>query len=310
MRTDFIWSQLYRPKQIDDIILPENIKDKFKQFIDKGDIPNLLLSGSPGIGKTTVARAILEQLKCDYIVINGSLNGNIDTLRNDIMQFASCVSFQGGRKYVIIDECEYLNAQSTQPALRNFMEEYSKNCGFILTCNFKNRIIEPLRSRCSVIEFKIDKEDNVEIKTQFYKRVKFILDDQNIKYESKPVALLIDKYFPDFRRTINELQLATVNGVVDSSILSNTSDQAFKQLIGFMKDKNFTHVRKWVVENQSDDIFRKFYDNAVDILTSDSIPQLVLILAEYQYKSAFVVDQEINISSMFAEMMVSLTFKE
>ena len=216
MSKDFLWVEKYRPRTIEDTILPDELKQTFQQFVDQDNIPNLLLSGGPGVGKTTIARAMCEQLDVDYIVINGSMNGNIDTLRTEIKDFASTISFTGNRKYVILDEADYLNPQSTQPALRNFMEEYSKNCGFILTCNFKNRIIDPLHSRCSVVEFKINGKDKASMASQLFKRVKAILSDENVSYDQKTLAELITLYFPDFRRVINELQRYSATGSIDS----------------------------------------------------------------------------------------------
>jgi len=288
------------------------LKATFQQFVDQKNVPNLLLTGRAGVGKTTVARAMLEELQCDYIIINGSMNGNIDTLRNEIRDFASSVSFSGGRKYVILDEADYLNPNSTQPALRNFMEEYSKNCGFILTCNFKNRIIEPLHSRCSVIEFKIDKEDKPKMASQFYKRVCGILDSESVSYDQKAVVEVITKFFPDWRRVLNELQRYSATGKIDSGILVNFSEENLKRLVELLKVKNFTEVRKWVAENNDIDqtvFFRKLYDTASQYLKPNSIPQLVITLAEYQYKAAFVADHEINILACLTEIMAEGDFK-
>lgn len=312
MREDFLWVEKYRPKKIQDTILPFELKEVFQQFIDQGNIPNLILSGGPGVGKTTVARAMLEELQCDYIIINGSMHGNIDTLRNEIQQFASSVSFQGGRKYVILDEADYLNANSTQPALRNFMEEFSKNCGFILTCNFKNRIITPLHSRCSVIDFTIQKKEKPKLATDFFNRVKDILDKENISFEENVVAAFISKHFPDWRRVLNELQRYSATGKIDSGILANLQETSIKELVEHMKGKNFTEVRKWVAHNMDNDvnaIFRKIYDKSADIMKPASIPQLCLILADYQYKAAFVADQELNLIACMAEVMVNCEFK-
>lgn len=307
MSKDFLWVEKYRPKTINDTVLPSDIKSAFQQFVDQGSIPNLLLTGGPGVGKTTAARAMLEQLDCDYIVINGSLKGNIDTLRNDIQQFASSVSFSGGRKYVILDEADYLNPQSTQPALRNFMEEFSKNCGFILTCNFKNRIIEPLHSRCSVVDFKIPTKEKPKLAAQFFKRACSVLDNESVEYDQKVVVELIQKHFPDWRRILNELQRYGATGKIDSGILVNLSDEGFKKLVGYLKDKNFTDVRKWVGENADNEptvVFRKLYDHASEIMTKSSIPQLVLILSEYQYKHAFAADHEINLVACLTHIMM------
>ena len=312
IRDDFLWVEKYRPTTIDNTILPADLKATFQQFVDQKNVPNLLLTGRAGVGKTTVARAMLEQMQCDYVIINGSMNGNIDTLRNEIRDFASSVSFSGGRKYVILDEADYLNPNSTQPALRNFMEEYSKNCGFILTCNFKNRIIEPLHSRCSVIEFKIDKEDKPKMASQFFKRVCNILNDQNVTYDQKAVIEVITKFFPDWRRVLNELQRYSATGRIDSGILVNFSEENLKGLVELLKVKNFTEVRKWVAENNDIDqtvFFRKLYDTASQYLKTNSIPQLVITLAEYQYKAAFVADHEINILACLTEIMAEGEFK-
>lgn len=311
MNEDFIWVEKYRPKTIEDTILTAQLKATFQQFVTQGNVPNLILSGGPGVGKTTAAKAMLEELECDYIVINGSLNGNIDTLRNEIQNFASSVSLQGGRKYVILDEADYLNANSTQPALRNFMEEFSRNCGFILTVNFLNRLIEPLRSRCSVIDFKIKKSDMPKLAGMFFKRVKSILDTEKVPHEDKVIAEVITKYFPDWRRVLNELQTYAATGAIDSGILSNLQEVSIKELVGFMKEKNFTEVRKWIGQNSDGDqnsIFRSFYDSAVQYIKPISIPQLVITLGKYQYQSAFVADPEINLASCMVEIMVDCEF--
>lgn len=312
MSSDFLWVEKYRPKLIADTILPPSLKQTFQQFVDQQNIPNLLLCGRAGVGKTTVARAMLEEIGADYLIINGSMNGNIDTLRNDIRQFASSVSFYGGRKYVILDEADYLNPNSTQPALRNFMEEFSKNCGFILTANFSNRIIDPLHSRCSVVEFKIEKDDKPKMAALLFKRAQQVLDSEGIEYDPKAVAEVVKKFFPDFRRVLNELQRYSATGKIDSGILVNFTDEKLKGLIELIKQKNFTEIRKWVGENTDIDtttFFRKLYDAASDYMKPSSIPQLVLILANYQYKAAFVADQEINILACLTEIMVEGEFK-
>jgi len=312
IRDDFLWVEKYRPKTIEECILPKQLKKTFQTFVDQKEVPNLLLCGRAGVGKTTVARALLEQLGCDYIVINGSLNGNIDTLRNDIQSFASTVSLSGGRKYVIFDEADYLNPNSTQPALRNFMEEFANLCGFILTCNFKNRIIEPLHSRCSVVDFKITNEEKPKLASDFFKRTIEILCAENVEFEEKVVAAVITKHFPDWRRVLNELQRYSATGKIDSGILTVFSDESFKTLVGHMKTKSFTDVRRWVAENSDIDqatLFRKFYDHASTHMQPASVPQLVLILADYQYKAAFVADQEINMAACFVEIMVECNFK-
>lgn len=312
MSSDFLWVEKYRPKLIADTILPPSLKQTFQQFVDQQNIPNLLLCGRAGVGKTTVARAMLEELGADYLIINGSMNGNIDTLRNDIRQFASSVSFYGGRKYVILDEADYLNPNSTQPALRNFMEEFSKNCGFILTANFSNRIIDPLHSRCSVVEFKIEKDDKPKMAALLFKRAQQILESEGIEYDPKAVVEVVKKFFPDFRRVLNELQRYSATGRIDSGILVNFTDEKLKGLIELIKQKNFTEIRRWVGENTDIDtttFFRKLYDAASDYMKPSSIPQLVLILAGYQYKAAFVADQEINILACLTEIMVEGEFK-
>ncbi len=311
VRDDFLWSQAYRPKTVSECILPNDLKNTFQQFVDKGSIPNMLLTGRAGVGKTTVARAMLDQLECDYMIINGSMNGNIDTLRNDISQFASSMSLIGGRKYVILDEADYLNPNSTQPALRNFMEEFSKNCGFILTCNFKNRIIEPLHSRCTVIDFKIPSNEKDKMASQFLKRIKSILEKEEVEYDQAAIAQLIIKHFPDWRRVLNELQRYSVNGKIDSGVLANTSDDNIKKLIGFLKEKSFSNMRKWVGENSDIDtsmLFRKLYDSASAVMKSASIPQLVLILGDYQYKAAFCADSEINVVACLTMIMTECEF--
>jgi DNA polymerase III delta prime subunit len=246
---NFLWVEKYRPKKIADTILPTDLKQTFTEFVNQKEVPNLILAGGPGVGKTTVAKAMLEELGCSYIVINGSMNGNIDTLRNEIKNFASTISFKGGRKYVILDEADYLNPQSTQPALRNFMEEYSANCGFILTCNFLNRIIAPLHSRCSVIQFKIAASDKPKLAAQFMKRVEMILKTEKVEYDQKVVAELILKHFPDWRRVLNELQRYSATGKIDTGLLANISDVSMKKLMQAIKDKDFSTARKWVVDN-------------------------------------------------------------
>lgn len=308
---EFLWVEKYRPKTIEDCVLPEELKSTFQKFVDNKEIPNLLLTGSAGVGKTTVARAMLEQIGADYIVINGSMNGNIDTLRNEILQFASSVSFTGSRKYVILDEADYLNANSTQPALRNFMEEFSRNCGFILTCNFRNRIIEPLHSRCSVVEFKISKADLPRLAAQFFKRVLGILDGNGVKYDKAVVAELIQRHLPDWRRVLNELQRYSVNGTIDTGIFAGHGDAAFASLVNILKQKKFTEMRKWVGENSDMDsttLFRKFYDTAYEKVNPKSIPELVLIIAKYQYQAAFVADHEINTAAFLTEVMMAAEF--
>ena len=312
MLQDFLWVEKYRPKKIADTVLPDDLKKTFQQFVDNKEIPNLILTGGPGIGKTTVARAMLEEIGCSYIVINGSMNGNIDTLRNEIKNFASTVSFTGGRKYVILDEADYLNPQSTQPALRNFMEEFSSNCGFILTCNFLNRIITPLHSRCSVVQFKVNKADRPKLATQFYGRVMTILRQENIEFDAKVLPELIMKFFPDWRRVLNELQRYAATGKIDAGILANAKDVSFKTLASSLKEKDFATMRKWVVENLDNDpstFFRSVFDSMNEYVQPQSVPQLVLLLADYQNKAAFVADQEINMVAFLTEVMAACEFK-
>jgi DNA polymerase III delta prime subunit len=311
MLDEFLWVEKYRPKTVADTILPADLKQTFQKFVDQKEVPNLILSGGPGVGKTTIARAMLEEIGASYIVINGSLNGNIDTLRNEIMQFASSVSLMGGRKYVILDEADYLNPNSTQPALRNFMEEFSRNCGFILTCNFKNRIIDPLQSRCSVVEFKIKKTDLPALASQMMKRLCYILDTESVVYDKAVLAELIKKHYPDWRRVINELQRYSATGKIDSGLLANITESSYKDLIRFLKEKDFTNTRKWVAENIDTDataIFRTLYDTASMYVSKNSVPGLVLILAKYQYQAAFVADHEINLMACLTEMMIEMEY--
>lgn len=309
---EFLWVEKYRPQSIKDTILPVELKKTFQQFVDQKTIPNLILVGTAGIGKTTVARAMLEEINADYYVINGSMNGNIDTLRNDIQSFASTMSFSGGRKYVILDEADYLNVNSTQPALRNFMEEFSKNCGFILTCNYLNRIIEPLHSRCSVIDFKIPSKEISKLAMQFFKRIQYILDNENIEYDESVIAEIITKFFPDFRRIVNELQRYSAIGKIDSGIFVNLNQGSYDNLINYMKEKNFTEVRKWIGENLSGstvDFVNHFYANCSSYFKPSSVPELVVILNKCQYQSSFVANEEINLAACMVEIMRDCEFK-
>lgn len=310
--TNPLWVEKYRPRVLADVILPAGLKADFASMVESGSIPNLLLSGPAGIGKTTVARALAEEMGYDVFVINGSLKGNIDTLRTEIMDFASSVSFTGARKLVILDEADYLNPQSTQPALRNFMEEFSGNCGFVLTCNYKARIIPALQSRCSVIEFGYRKADVASMAGGFYKRVVEILKEEGVEFQPDVVGALIKKHFPDWRRVLNELQRYSASGKIDSGILSRAGDAEYAALLAAMRAKNFTTVRQWVGENSDSDtteFFRRFYDTATEHFTADSVPQLILAIGEYQYKAAHVADQEINMAAFLVYVMASCQFK-
>ena len=306
-----LWVEKYRPKTIEDCILPDAIKSTFQEYVNRKEIPNLLLSGSAGVGKTTIAKALCNEVGCDFIVINGSDESGIDVLRTKIKNYASSVSLSGGRKVVIIDEADYLNPNSTQPALRGAIEEFSSNCSFIFTCNYKNRIIDPIHSRCSVVDFKINGAKQ-KMAAQFFKRVEWILEKENITYSKDVVAAVITKHFPDNRRVLNELQRYSVSGTIDSGILSNIADIQLDTLIAALKGKDFGSTRKWVTANLDNDpvkIYRKLYDTLYEVLKPQSVPQLVLILAKYQYQAAFVADHEINMVACLTEIMVDCEFK-
>ena len=308
----FLWVEKYRPQKIDDCVLPQALKETFRQYVEQGELPNFLFTGSAGVGKTTIAKALCNEIGAEYMMINGSEESGIDTLRTKIKGFASTISLTDAKKVVILDEADYLNANSTQPALRGFIEEFANNCRFILTCNFKNRIIEPIHSRCSVIEFKIDSKDKQEIAATFFKRAVSILKQEQIEFDPKVVAELITKHFPDYRRILNELQRYSVSGKIDSGILVNMSEESFKGLIKLLKEKDFTEVRKWVSKNSDSDttsLFRELYDSAATTIEPNSVPQLVLILADYQYKAAFVADHELNIMAALTEIMAQCKFK-
>ena len=309
---DFLWGEKYRPKTSEECVLPDALKQTLSEFISKGDIPNLILSGGPGVGQTTAAKAMLDELGLTYMFVNGSEESGIDVLRTKIKNFASTVSLHGGRKYLILDEADYLNPQSTQPALRGFIEEFHKNCGFILTCNYKNRLIPPLHSRCSVVDFTIQKSEKKELAEQFFKRVMNVLVVEDVKFEPKAVAEVINKFFPDWRRVLNELQRYSVSGRIDAGILVDISEVNIKELMHSMKQKEFTNVRKWIVNNIDNDptrLFRRLYDNLYDYMDGSSIPHVVVILGEYQYKAAFVADQEINMLACLTEIMARGKFK-
>ena len=306
----FLWVEKYRPRKLDDCILPVDQKKVFQDMVEKDEIQNMLLCGSAGVGRTTIARALCEELGTDYIIINGSEESGIDVLRTKIKQFASTVSFSGKTKVVILDEADYLNPNSTQPALRAFIEEFSSNCRFIFTCNFKNRIIPPLHSRCAVIEFKIGKEERPKIAARFFKRVNEILANEKVEADPKVVAKVLEKHFPDYRRVLNELQRYSSSGKIDEGILVNMGEVNMQDLISALKDKDWKKMRTWVVNNLDNDpqtLFRKIYDTLLDSVVQ--VPQLVLLLADYQYKAAFCADQEINLVACLTEIMASVEFK-
>jgi DNA polymerase III delta prime subunit len=312
MNDHILWVEKYRPKKVEDCILPDFIKKTFLEYVNKKEIPNLLLSGTAGVGKTTVAKALCNEVGCDFIVINGSDESGIDVLRNKIKNYASSVSLSGGRKVIIIDEADYLNPNSTQPALRGAIEEFASNCSFIFTCNYKNRIIDPIHSRCTVIDFKINGAKQ-KLAMQFFKRVEYILTQENIGYDKNIIAAVITKHFPDNRRVLNELQRYSVSGaIVDTGILNNVSDIQIDALIKSLKEKDFGGCRKWVTNNLDNDpvkIYRKLYDSLYELLKPNTVPQLVLILAKYQYQAAFVADHEINTVACLTEIMVDCEFK-
>lgn len=308
---EFLWVESYRPKNISDCILPPRLKEYFQVQVDAGELQNMLLVGGPGTGKTTVAKALCNELGIDVYFLNASKDGNIDTLRTKIQSFASTMSFKDGHKCVILDEADYLTA-ATQPALRSFIEEYSKNCRFILTANYSNKIIEPLKSRCAVLEFKFSREEKKTLIVEFDRRIREILANENIEYNKKTMAQVVMKYFPDFRKTINELQRHSQSGcLADSSVLAMADDQ-IKTLVRFLKEKDFSGSRKWIVDNIDNDfhtIQRALYESMYEVVHPASIPQLVLTLSKYDYQHAFCVDKEINIVAMFVEIMAEINFK-
>ena len=313
----FLWVEKYRPNDIDSCILPDALKATFKEFVDTGSLPNLLLAGGPGVGKTTLAKALCNEIGSDYMLINGSEDSGIDVLRTKIRNYASTVSFdQGSSKefgiVIILDEADYLNPQSTQPALRGFIEEFSANCRFILTCNFKNRIIEPLHSRCSLVEFKINKSDKAKLANQFWKRVKNILEVEKIESNDKVTRQVVMKYFPDWRRVLNELQRYSAGGVIDEGLLTSVGEINIKKLTDALRDKNFTTLRHWVTDNLDNDpttIFRTIYNGLYEHAESNTIPQAIIHIADYQYKSAFVADQEINMVACLTALMCDCEWK-
>jgi DNA polymerase III delta prime subunit len=310
--TEQLWVEKYRPKKIEDCILPKELKQTFQSFVDKGQLDNMLLAGSAGLGKTTVARALCNELGYDHILINCSEDSGIDTLRKTIRQFASTMSLTSNRKVVILDEFDYANPTSFQPALRGFIEEFSDSCRFILTCNFKNRIIEPLHSRCAVVEFNTSKKILADLSSQFLKRLRYIFEEETVVYNDKTIAELIMRFAPDWRRIINECQRYSRSGQINDSVLINLGEENISELIGYLKDKEYKKMRFWVANNIDVDvsvIFRKLYDGFYDYAEPKSIPNGVITLAEYQYKNAFVSDREINMVACLTELMAQVQWK-
>lgn len=310
--TQLLWVEKYRPHKIADTILPESMKKMFQEYVTKGEVPNMILAGGAGMGKTTVARAMCDELGLDHILINGSNEKNIDTLRTTIVGYASAVSLTGGRKVIIIDEADYLNPNSTQPAFRGVIEEFAGNCSFVFTCNYKNRIIDPLHSRCTVIDFRIDSTERPKLAGQFFKRVQQILTEQNIEYDKATVVELVKKHFPDFRRVLNELQRYSVSGKIDAGIFATESSSKIDDAIKFLIDKDFGNLRKWVgsnVDGDTDELMRSIYDKLYDILKPEFIPAAVVLIGRYMYQSAFCSDKQVNLMALFSEMMLELEFK-
>jgi DNA polymerase III delta prime subunit len=305
-----LWTEKYRPKKIEDCILPERLKKPFQEYVNQGSIPNLLLSGGAGVGKTTVAKAMCEEIGCDYMVINGSDESGIDTFRTKIKNYASSMSLSGGRKVIIIDEADYLNPNSTQPALRNAIEEFAVNCSFIFTCNYKTRIIEPLHSRCAVIDFGLKNDEKASMASQFFKRLQSVLQSEKVDFDDKVIAELVKKHFPDFRRVLNELQRYSQFGKIDVGVLAQIGNIQLDEIVKHIKNKDFGAIRKWVASNDLDTntMFRQIYDSLYDIMKPQSIPQAVLIIADYQYKNAFVADPEINLVACLTELMANCEY--
>ena len=312
MSESLLWVEKYRPRTIEDCILPESIKKTLRDVVSQNKIPNMMFTGTSGIGKTTTARAICNETQADYLIINGSDEGRmIDTLRTKLTQFCSTISLSGSRKVVIIDEADYMNADSVQPAMRNFTERFADNCSFIFTCNYKNRIIEPIHSRCAVIDFSLKNGEKQVIAARFMKRVESILAAESIDYDKEVIAKLVLKHFPDFRRVLNELQRYSTSGEINSGVLANIKEMNLKELIDSLREKNFSKMRQWVVANVDNDpatVYRKIYDELYNVVDKGSIPQAVLTIAEYQYKSAFVADQEINLVACLVELMAECEF--
>jgi DNA polymerase III delta prime subunit len=305
-----LWVERYRPQTVEECILPERLKTTFQEYVNQKEMPNLLLTGGAGVGKTTIAKAMCNEIGCDYMILNGSDENGVDTIRVKIKNYASSMSFTGGRKVIILDEADYLTPNA-QAILRNAIEEFAVNCSFIFTCNFKSRIIEPLHSRCAVIDFRLVNGEKAKMASAFFKRITHILDTEKVEYDEKVIAELIKKHFPDFRRAINELQRYSQLGKIDVGILSQIGDISLTQIVKHLKEKDFTSVRKWAATSEIDNttFFRKLYDALYDIAKPQSIPQAVLILADYQYKQAFVADHEINLVACLTEIMANVEFK-
>jgi len=305
-----LWVERYRPQTVEECILPDRLKTTFQEYVNQKEIPNLLLTGGAGVGKTTIAKAMCNEIGCDYMILNGSDENGVDTIRVKIKNYASSMSFTGGRKVVILDEADYLTPNA-QAILRNAIEEFAVNCSFIFTCNFKSRIIEPLHSRCAVIDFRLVNGEKAKMASAFFKRITHILDTEKVEYDEKVIAELIKKHFPDFRRAINELQRYSQLGKIDVGILSQIGDISISQIVKHLKEKDFTSVRKWAATTDIDSttFFRKLYDALYDIAKPQSIPQAVIIIADYQYKQAFVADQEINLVACLTELMANVEFK-
>jgi DNA polymerase III delta prime subunit len=305
-----LWTEKYRPRTVEECILPERLKAVFQQYVNQKEMPNLLLAGGAGVGKTTIAKAMCNEIGCDYMVINGSDENGVDTIRVKIKNYASSVSLSGGRKVIILDEADYLTPNA-QAILRNAIEEFAANCSFIFTCNYKNKIIDPLHSRCAVIEFNLKNGEKAQMASAFFKRITHILNTEKVEFDEKVIAEVVKKHFPDFRRVINELQRYSKLGKIDVGILSQIGDISLTQIVKHLKEKDFTSVRKWAATSEIDNttFFRKLYDALYDIVKPQSIPQAVLILADYQYKQAFVADHEINLVACLTEIMANVEFK-
>jgi DNA polymerase III delta prime subunit len=305
-----LWTEKYRPRTVEECILPERLKAVFQQYVNQKEMPNLLLAGGAGVGKTTIAKAMCNEIGCDYMVINGSDENGVDTIRVKIKNYASSISLSGGRKVIILDEADYLTPNA-QAILRNAIEEFAVNCSFIFTCNYKNKIIDPLHSRCAVIEFGLKNGEKAQMASAFFKRITHILDTEKVEFDEKVIAEVVKKHFPDFRRVINELQRYSKLGKIDVGILSQIGDISLTQIVKHLKEKDFTSVRKWAATSEIDNttFFRKLYDALYDIAKPQSIPQAVLILADYQYKQAFVADHEINLVACLTEIMANVEFK-